>query len=96
VQQARVRYRAYQSAAGNYIVLHNIGTNTDFVYMHLVRPAPVRVGQVVSAGQPVGNVGETGDASGCHLHFEYWVGPWYGGGHPIDPLPFLKQLDRKS
>jgi len=96
VQQARVRYRAYQSAAGNYIVLHNIGTNTDFVYMHLVRPAPVRVGQVVSAGQSVGNVGETGDASGCHLHFEYWVGPWYGGGHPIDPLPFLKQLDRKS
>ena len=96
VQRARVRYRAYQSAAGNYIVLHNLGTNTDFVYMHLVRPAPVRVGQVVGAGQYVGNVGETGDATGCHLHFEYWVGKWYGGGHPIDPLPFLKQLDRKS
>ena len=96
IQRARVRYRAYQSAAGNYIVLHNIGTNTDFVYMHLVKPAPVHVGQVVSAGQHVGNVGETGDASGCHLHFEEWVGPWYGGGHPVDPLPLLKQLDRKS
>ena len=96
VRQARVRYRAYQGAAGNYVVLHNIGTNTDFVYMHLVRPAPVRVGQVLDAGDTVGNVGATGDASGCHLHFEYWVGPWYGGGHPIDPLPFLKALDRQS
>ena len=96
VRQARVRYRAYQGAAGNYVVLHNIGTDTDFVYMHLVRPAPVRVGQVLDAGDTVGNVGATGDASGCHLHFEYWVGPWYGGGHPIDPLPFLKALDRQS
>jgi murein DD-endopeptidase MepM/ murein hydrolase activator NlpD len=96
VRKARVRYRAYQGAAGNYVVLHNIGTNTDFVYMHLIRPASVSVGRVIGAGDTVGFVGATGDASGCHLHFEYWVGPWYGGGHPVDPLPFLKALDRKS
>jgi len=96
IRKARVRYRAYQGAAGNYVVLHNIGTNTDFVYMHLIKPAAVRPGQVVSAGQGVGYVGQTGDSSGCHLHFEYWVGVWYGGGSPIDPLPYLRSLDAKS
>ncbi|MFN8162183.1 MAG: M23 family metallopeptidase [Solirubrobacterales bacterium] len=94
VRKARVRYRAYQSAAGNYVVLHNIGTNTDFVYMHLIKPAAVAPGQMVEPGQRVGYVGQTGDATGCHLHFEYWVGPWYGGGHPIDPLPFLRKVAR--
>lgn len=96
VRKARVRYRAYEGAAGNYVVLHNIGTHTDFVYMHLIKPAAVEPGQVVSAGQKVGYVGQTGDATGCHLHFEFWRGVWYGGGHPIDPLHFLKELDRKS
>ena len=37
-----------------------------------------------------------GDAVGCHLHFEYWSGDWYGGGHPVDSEPFLRRLDRKS
>jgi murein DD-endopeptidase MepM/ murein hydrolase activator NlpD len=96
VRKARVRYRAYEGAAGNYVVLHNVSTHTDFVYMHLIKPAAVRPGQVVSAGQKVGYVGQTGDATGCHLHFEFWRGIWYGGGHPIDPLHFLKVLDRES
>ena len=58
---------------------------------------------MVAKGQPVddrpvvGNVGETGNASGCHLHFEIWVGAgWYTGGNPIDPLPTLKYWDSFS
>ena len=95
VRHSKVRYNAYEANAGNYVVLHNIGTNTDYVYMHLIVPARVKVGQVLGAGRRIGRVGETGDATGCHLHFEEWVGPWYGGGYPIDPLPLLKSLDRK-
>jgi murein DD-endopeptidase MepM/ murein hydrolase activator NlpD len=96
IRKARVRYRAYEGAAGNYVVLHNIGTHTDFVYMHLIKPAAVKPGELVGAGQKVGYVGQTGDATGCHLHFEYWEGVWYGGGHPVDPLPYLRSLDAKS
>jgi murein DD-endopeptidase MepM/ murein hydrolase activator NlpD len=95
VRKARVRYRAYEGAAGNYVVLHNVDTHTDFVYMHLIKPAAARPGEVVSAGEKVGYVGQTGDATGCHLHFEFWRGIWYGGGHPVDPLHLLKVLDRQ-
>ena len=63
--------------------------------MHMREPASVVVGQMLSAGQPIGSVGDTGNASGCHLHFEVWEGAYYGGGAPIDPMPFLTQWDRK-
>jgi murein DD-endopeptidase MepM/ murein hydrolase activator NlpD len=91
-----VQYAGYQSAAGNYIVIDNNGTADDFVYMHLAKPAYVAAGGAVGAGQQIGVVGETGDATGCHLHFEYWQGDWYGGGHPIDPLPYLLAWDNAS
>jgi len=92
----RVQYNAYQSAAGNYVVVDSAGSNVDMVYMHLVKPSPVKVGTQVAAGTALGNVGQTGDATGCHLHFEYWLGDWYGGGHPVDPLPYLKAWDKTS
>jgi murein DD-endopeptidase MepM/ murein hydrolase activator NlpD len=51
----------------------------------------------VRTGQPIGFVGDTGDADGCHLHFEMWSGPgWYTGGSPFDPLPSLQAWDRVS
>lgn len=92
----RVQYKAYHGAAGNYVVIDVKGQNVDQAYMHLLQPTPLRVGQRVSAGQPVGAVGETGNARGCHLHFEYWVGDWYGGGHPVDSEPYLRKWDRGS
>jgi murein DD-endopeptidase MepM/ murein hydrolase activator NlpD len=85
----RVEHIDYHAAAGYYVVI-------DLMYAHLIRPAPLHIGQRVGAGHPIGRVGETGNAQGCHLHFEYWRGDWYGGGSPIDSMPFLKALDRKS
>jgi murein DD-endopeptidase MepM/ murein hydrolase activator NlpD len=93
VMTGTVQYAGYQSAAGNYVVIDNNGTEDDFVYMHLSTPAYVATNGVVAAGQQIGTVGETGDATGCHLHFEYWQGDWYGGGQPIDPLPYLLAWD---
>jgi murein DD-endopeptidase MepM/ murein hydrolase activator NlpD len=92
-----VQYAGYQGSAGNYIVIDNNGSDTDFVYMHLAYPATIRtVNAPVAAGQQIGAVGESGNAEGCHLHFEYWQGDWWGGGEPIDPLPYLKAWDSSS
>jgi murein DD-endopeptidase MepM/ murein hydrolase activator NlpD len=92
----RVEHKAYHSAAGNYVVVDTAGTPNDLMYAHLIRPGSVRVGQTVTAGQRIGYVGETGNAQGCHLHFEFWKGDWYGGGHAVDPEPYLRAWDRKS
>ncbi|HEX4807061.1 MAG TPA: M23 family metallopeptidase [Conexibacter sp.] len=88
--------RAYQSLAGNYLVIQDPITGQSNVYAHLRSPAIVKRGQRVDTGQPIGVVGETGDAVGCHLHFELWTAPgWYRGGAPVDPLPTLKSWDHR-
>ena len=87
----KVKYAGYHSAAGNYVVIDNEGAGADDVYMHLRDAALVRTGDRVGNGQPIGFVGATGRATGCHLHFEIWTAPdWYSGGSPIDPLPTLR------
>jgi murein DD-endopeptidase MepM/ murein hydrolase activator NlpD len=93
----QVQYAGYQSAAGNYIVIDGRGTGYDFMYAHLAEPSPLHTGETVRTGQPIGIVGDTGDATGCHLHFEMWTPPgWYEGGEPIDPLPYLEKWDKYS
>jgi murein DD-endopeptidase MepM/ murein hydrolase activator NlpD len=87
----------YQSAAGNYVVVDGAGTGRDFFYAHMREPSPLRVGDRVYTGQRIGDVGDTGDAVGCHLHFEMWTAPgWYEGGHAFDPRRYLKRWDRYS
>ncbi len=95
VRRSKVLYNTYQSAAGWYVVLKNFGSNTSFAYMHLRSKSPLRVGSVIGAGRGIGQVGQTGRAYGCHLHFEFWRGPWQTGGRPVDPLPYLRSLLRR-
>lgn len=59
-----------------------------FFYAHLRSYAPgISTGSRVSAGQRIGENGNTGNARGgpCHVHFE-----WHpGGGRPKNPYPLL-------
>lgn len=82
----------FQHRAGNYVVI-DADDGTSQAYMHLAGPATVAKGQRVTAGQRIGDVGQTGRADGCHLHFEIWTGGWQTGGAPIDPLPALQRWD---
>jgi murein DD-endopeptidase MepM/ murein hydrolase activator NlpD len=92
-----VQYAGYEGNAGNYLVIDGKGTGFDMAYMHLAQPSPLKTGDPVRTGQPIGVVGDTGDATACHLHFEIWTAPgWYEGGSPIDPLPYLEKWDRYS
>jgi len=49
-------------------------------YAHLAAPPIVSVGQQVVGGEQLGTVGNTGDSTGPHLHFEL-----LSFGQPIDP-----------
>jgi hypothetical protein len=53
-------------------------------YGHLQPDLAIRVGQSVSAGDPLGSIGVTGNTTGPHLHFEI-----YASGEPVDPLLVL-------
>jgi murein DD-endopeptidase MepM/ murein hydrolase activator NlpD len=92
-----VDFKQYQSRAGHYVVIDGARTGVDYAYMHLRDPALVDKGDKVTTGQLIGYVGDTGRASGCHLHFEEWSAPgWYEGGSPFDPLPDLQDWDAQS
>lgn len=88
--------RAFHSRAGNYVVIRRTD-GQSYAYMHLQKRSPLAEGERVLTGDFLGQVGDTGRASGCHLHFELWTAPgWYKGGKPIDPLPLLKLWDEWS
>ena len=95
VYPGRVQTRDYQSAAGNYLVIDGAGKLLDTAYMHLREPSDLRKGERVDAGEVIGRVGDTGDATACHLHFEIWSQPgWYEGGEALDPEPYLRSFKR--
>lgn len=63
-----VRCAGVHSSYGNYVrILHDNGDETLYAHMQYLF---VHTGQRVSAGECLGTVGETGNATGPHLHFE--------------------------
>ena len=59
------------------------GVHLTTLYAHQAAFA-VHPGDLVVKGQPIGVIGETGYATGPHLHFEVRI-----NGGPVDPAPFL-------
>lgn len=63
-------------------IQHSDGTIT--VYGH-IDSSEVQAGQTVMAGDEIAKMGNRGQSTGPHLHFEVHL----GGGSKIDPLPWL-------
>ena len=74
---------AWHKSAGNYIKIDH-GNGVASRYLHMVNPSPLKVGDVVSAGQEVGKVGNSGVGTGAHLHFEIHV-----NDEKVDPLLYV-------
>lgn len=63
-------------------VTHNNGTFTRYGHCSKV---VVNVGDKVAQGEKIGEVGNTGNSTGPHLHFE--IHP--NGGEYVDPYPYI-------
>ena len=58
----------WNNSYGNQVLLDN-GAGLSTRYAHMMQTA-VTAGEAVTAGQVIGYVGNTGDSTGFHLHFE--------------------------
>jgi murein DD-endopeptidase MepM/ murein hydrolase activator NlpD len=67
-------------------ISHGSGLYTTYNHMSAVL---VSRGQGVGRGQQVGRIGQSGFATGPHLHFEVWRGPVWAGGTRVNPLLYL-------
>jgi murein DD-endopeptidase MepM/ murein hydrolase activator NlpD len=77
-----VRFAGAMRGFGNVVWIDHAG-GIESVYAHL-SVIQVDDGQRLSAGDPIGLSGATGDVTAPHLHFEVWR--W---GRPVDPIPVL-------
>ncbi|GAB4510570.1 MAG: hypothetical protein OHK0046_07660 [Anaerolineae bacterium] len=65
------------------IIDHGWGVYTNYSHM---TERYVQLGDFVETGQTIGTVGNTGRATGAHLHWEVWV-----NGIPVDPMQWVRQ-----
>ncbi|GGF57708.1 peptidase M23 [Paracoccus acridae] len=78
-----VTFAGRQGAYGNLIKIeHELGVETRYGHLSRIR---VRVGQRVSQGELIGDIGNTGRSTGPHLHYEVRM-----NGRAVDPMSFIK------
>ena len=82
----RVVAKYYSATYGNrlFVYVGRVnGKNLTLVYNHAAS-YNVSVGQQVSRGQVIGNVGDTGWVTGCHLHYTVLA-----DGRPVNSMNYL-------
>jgi peptidoglycan hydrolase CwlO-like protein len=87
-----VVFRSYYSSSyGNVVFITHLinGQVYTTVYAHL-ETRLVGEGQTVSKGQIIGYMGNTGETTGPHLHFELHHGPWNAAkSNAVNPLDYI-------
>ncbi len=80
-----VDYAGWYGALGEFIRIQNDGTY-ETGYGHIAAgQILVHDGQQIQVGQLIARTGETGTATGCHLHYMVII-----NGTPVDPVPFMR------
>ena len=78
-----VVHAGWQSGYGKLVkIQHQFGIETRYAHQSRIR---VKVGQRVSRGQRIGDMGNTGRSTGTHLHYEVRV-----GGKAVNPMIYIK------
>ncbi|NNF24494.1 MAG: peptidoglycan DD-metalloendopeptidase family protein [Rhodobacteraceae bacterium] len=78
-----VVHASRSSGYGNLIkIKHEFGIETRYAHLSKIR---VTVGQRVSRGERIGDMGNTGRSTGTHLHYEVRI-----GGNAVNPMTYIK------
>lgn len=78
-----VIFAGWERGYGNLIkIRHDFGITTRYGHLSKIR---VKVGEKVSQGERIADMGSTGHSTGPHLHYEIRT-----GGKAIDPMTFIK------
>lgn len=78
-----VTHAGWSSGYGRLIkIQHEFGIETRFAHLSKMR---VKVGQKVSRGERIGDMGASGRVTGVHLHYEVRV-----GGKAVNPMIYIK------
>ena len=79
----------WNDSYGNQVLMDN-GAGLSTRYAHMTQTA-VTAGEVVTAGQVIGYVGNTGDSTGFHLHFEVTQ-----NGVRVNPMDMVCLQEKKQ
>lgn len=78
-----VTHAGWSSGYGRLVkIQHEFGIETRYAHQSRLR---VKVGQRVSRGQRIGDIGNSGRSTGPHLHYEVRV-----GGNPVNPMIYIR------
>lgn len=78
-----ITHAGWSSGYGRLIkVQHEFGIETRYGHLNAIR---VQVGQRVSRGDRIGDMGNSGRSTGPHLHYEVRV-----GGEPVNPMIYIR------
>ena len=85
-RKGTVTYTGYDDCGyGNYIIVKH-SNGYESLYGHLSK-INVSIGQNVSVGQKLGEIGSTGNSTGSHLHIEILI-----NGAQVNPAPYMKNI----
>jgi len=83
----QITYAAPLGTYGNFILINN-GGGISTGYAHIANGRTfVKIGEQVSTGTHIADVGSTGGSTGCHLHFEVRE-----NGKATDAVPFMRRM----
>lgn len=85
-----IRETGTANGYGLYVVIdHGSGVSTRYAHFARIEPNIVE-GAVIGFGQPLGLMGESGNATAIHVHYEVLIGEWGPRGAwgltPTDPF----------
>ena len=90
LRSGTVAFAGWKANCGGYQLYVNHGNGLYSAYFHLRAEYAWRGEWVTAQSTLLGRVGQTGCATGPHLHVEVWHGyPWSSGAYRVNPWSYL-------